>query len=109
MAAAPALAELLDWATDHLDADLSVPALAARAGMPLRTFIRHFTEATGVTPAVWVLEQRVRRAEQLLERADATIASVALRCGFGSADTLRRHFRRARGVSPDAYRAAFRT
>ncbi|GAA0462908.1 AraC family transcriptional regulator [Paractinoplanes deccanensis] len=106
--AGPGLAELLDWAADHLEADLSVGALAARAAMSPRTFIRHFTASTGATPAAWVREQRVRRAEQLLERADGTIASVARRCGFGSVDTLRRHFRRARGVGPEAYRAAFR-
>ena len=105
----PALAELLDWAAGHLDHDLSVDALAGRSAMSVRTFIRHFRAATGATPAAWVRDQRVRRAEELLERADATVASVARRCGFGSADTLRRHFRRARGVSPEAYRAAFRT
>jgi AraC family transcriptional activator FtrA len=102
------LAELLDWATDHLDADLSVEALAARAAMSTRTFIRHFTAATGATPATWVRDERVRRAEQLLEQADATVAAVARRCGFGSPDTLRRHFRRVRGVTPETYRAAFR-
>lgn len=102
------LAALLDWAADHLDADLSIDALALRASMSTRTFIRRFTDATGATPAAWVREQRVRRAEQLLERENTTIAAVARRCGFGSPDTLRRHFHRARGVSPEAYRAAFR-
>lgn len=102
------LAALLDWAADHLDDDLSVNALALRSAMSTRTFIRRFTEATGATPAVWVREQRVRRAEQLLERGDLTVAAVARRCGLGSTDTLRRHFRDARGVSPETYRAAFR-
>jgi len=106
--AGPGLAELLDWAADHLDADLSVETLAAQATMSTRTFIRHFTAATGATPAAWVREQRVRRAEQLLEQADATVAAIARRCGFGSPDTLRRHFRRARGVNPETYRATFR-
>jgi AraC family transcriptional activator FtrA len=104
----PAFAGLLDWVAEHLDADLSVEALAMRAAMSTRTFIRHFAEATGSTPAAWVREQRVRRAEQLLERDDATIAAIARRCGFGSPDTLRRHFQRARGVPPEAYRTAFR-
>ena len=107
--AGPSLAELLDWATEHLDADLSVDALAGRAAMSPRTFIRHFTAATGTTPAAWVRDQRVQRAEQLLERDGATIAAVARRCGFGSVDTMRRHFCRARGIGPEAYRAAFRS
>ncbi|MCY1145510.1 DJ-1/PfpI family protein [Actinoplanes sp. Pm04-4] len=102
------LSELLDWAADHLDDDLSVEALALRASMSTRTFIRHFTAATGATPAAWVREQRVRHAERLLERADSTIASVARRSGFGSVDTLRRQFRRVRGVGPETYRTAFR-
>jgi transcriptional regulator GlxA family with amidase domain len=107
--AGPGLAELLDWAAEHLDEDLSVDALAARATMSTRTFIRQFVAATGATPGTWVRDQRVRRAEQLLEQADTTIAAVARRSGFGSPDTLRRQFRRVRGVTPETYRAAFRT
>jgi AraC family transcriptional activator FtrA len=99
--------DLLEWVTGHLDADLSVGALAARAAMSPRGFVRHFAAATGATPAAWVRDQRIRRAEELLESDRATIAAVARRCGFGSTDTLRRHFRRARGVTPESYRAAF--
>ncbi len=101
------LADLLEWAAAHLDADLSVGVLAARAAMSERTFARHFAAATGASPAAWVRAQRVRLAEQLLERDGATIAAIARRCGLGSPDTLRRHFRAVRGVSPEQYRAAF--
>jgi AraC family transcriptional regulator, transcriptional activator FtrA len=101
-------AALLDWAAAHLDRDLSVDALAVRAAMSTRTFVRRFTDSTGTTPAAWVRQQRVRHAERLLERGDATVAAVAHRCGFGSADTLRRQFRRVRGVTPEQYRATFR-
>jgi transcriptional regulator GlxA family with amidase domain len=107
-AAGDALDGLLDWATAHLGADLSVPALAVRVAMSERTFVRRFTETTGATPAAWVREQRIRYAERLLEGDGATVAAVARRSGLGSADTLRRHFRRARGVSPEQYRVAFR-
>jgi AraC family transcriptional regulator, transcriptional activator FtrA len=104
------LADLLDWAAAHLDEDLSVDTLAVRAAMSTRTFVRHFADATGMTPAAWVRRQRIRRAELLLESGgDATIAAIARRCGLGSPDTLRRHFRRARGVTPEQYRAAFGT
>jgi transcriptional regulator GlxA family with amidase domain len=102
------MAALLDWAAAHLGDDLSVDALAVRAAMSTRTFIRHFAGSTGTTPAAWVREQRVRQAEHLLEDDDATVGAVARRCGFGSADTLRRHFRRVRGVTPERYRATFR-
>jgi len=109
VAPAPAsgLGPVLDWAASHLSEDLSVPALAARAAMSPRTFARQFTAATGATPAAWVRDQRLRLAEELLERDGLPIDAVARRCGLGSADTLRRHFRRLRGVTPRQHRASF--
>lgn len=47
-------------------------------------------------------------AARLLERGNDTIASVSIHSGFGSPDTLRRHFVLTRGVTPDQYRRAFR-
>ncbi|WP_307831423.1 helix-turn-helix domain-containing protein [Nucisporomicrobium flavum] len=101
------LGPVLDWAASHLGADLSVSALAARAAMSPRTFARQFVAATGATPAAWVRDQRLRLAEELLERDGLPVEAVARRCGLGSADTLRRHFRRLRGVTPGQHRAAF--
>jgi transcriptional regulator GlxA family with amidase domain len=99
---------LLDWAVENLDGDLSLRTLADRAAMSPRTFVRRFGEATGSTPAAWVRAQRVLAAERLLEQGDLTVDAIARRTGFGSPDTLRRHFSRARGVPPETYRAAFR-
>jgi transcriptional regulator GlxA family with amidase domain len=102
------LADVLQWALLHLDQPLTVDALAARASMSPRTFARRFRQRTGATPASWVTRQRVLLAARLLERGNDTIASVSARSGFGSPDTLRRHFTQARGVTPDQYRRAFR-
>ena len=102
-----ALAELLDWMTAHLDEPLPVPTLAARVLMSRRTFARHFQAATGTTPHRWLLDQRLRRAEELLESTDLPVDLVAARSGFGAADTLRHHFLVRRGVSPAAYRRTF--
>jgi transcriptional regulator GlxA family with amidase domain len=102
------LAEVLQWALLHLDEPLTVAALAARASMSPRTFARRFRERTGTTPGSWVNQQRVLLAARLLERGNDTIASVSTRSGFGSPDTLRRHFIHARGVAPSQYRRTFR-
>lgn len=102
------LSAVLDWAVEHLDRELSVADLAAQAAQSSRTFARRFREATGTTPAAWIRTQRVVAAERLLEQSTATVEAIAHRTGFGSADTLRRHFVRARGVPPEAYRRAFR-
>jgi AraC family transcriptional activator FtrA len=100
-------AEVLDWALAHLDEPLTVDRLAARANMSGRSFARHFRAATGTTPHQWLLEQRLQRAELLLETTDLTVDAVADRAGFGSADTLRHHFSRQRGSTPRAHRIAF--
>jgi transcriptional regulator GlxA family with amidase domain len=102
------LSALIDWAREHLDEPLTVPALATRAVMSPRTFARRFAALTGTTPHRWLLDQRLRRAEELLESTDLTVDAVAARAGFGSADTLRHHFAIRRGVSPAAHRRAFR-
>jgi transcriptional regulator GlxA family with amidase domain len=101
------LAEVLDWAVARLDQPLRVDDLAARAAMSPRTFARRFGDATGSTPHAWLLEQRLHRAEQLLEQTDLPVDAVAGRCGFGSGDTLRHHFSRRRGTTPAAHRSAF--
>jgi len=101
------LRELQAWIADHLDADLSVPALAARACMSERHFARAFKAETGMTPAVYVESLRVERARLALESGAAPIDAVAERCGFGTVETLRRAFARRLGVSPAAYRSRF--
>lgn len=102
------LPALIDWIQLHLDQPLTVPALAARVAMSPRSFARWFTTVTGATPHRWLLEQRLRRAEELLESTDLPIERVALHVGFGSADTLRHHFVRLHHVSPTTHRLMFR-
>lgn len=104
---ADTLAPLLAWMVEHLDDDLGVPALAARALMSERTFARRFRAETGATPAAWVARQRVARAQELLERTAAPVDEVARRCGFGTAALLRHHFARTLGTTPLAYRRRF--
>jgi transcriptional regulator GlxA family with amidase domain len=101
------LRELQDWIVDHLDLDLSVPALARRAFMSPRNFARVFRREIGVTPAVYVESLRVERARLLLESSEHGIGEIARQCGFGTVETLRRGFARALGVSPGEYRRRF--
>jgi AraC family transcriptional regulator, transcriptional activator FtrA len=68
---------------------------------------RRFQEATGKSPADWLIDARVERARELLEQTDLSIEQIAARCGFGAAATLRHHFKRKLQLSPLAYRARF--
>lgn len=104
---AETLGPLLTWITENLAEDHSVEALARRAHMSARTFARRFRAETGATPHAWVTSRRVLAAEELLESSDASIEWIASEVGFGNAATMRQHFARVRGVSPQGYRQSF--
>ena len=103
------LRELQAWIADHVDADLSVPALAGRALMSPRNFARAFRREVGMTPAAYVESVRVERARLALEGGDLPVEEIARRCGFGTVETMRRAFRRRVSVSPSEYRTRFHT
>jgi transcriptional regulator GlxA family with amidase domain len=103
------LGQVLDWASANLGSPLTVTDLARRAGMNERTLTRHFKAATGASPLQWLLRNRLRQAEQLLESTDDSVEWIAHRCGFGTAASMRRHFARSVGVPPQQYRATFRS
>ncbi|MFJ7965852.1 helix-turn-helix domain-containing protein [Streptomyces sp. NPDC096324] len=103
------LAELFPWVIERLDRPLTVEDLARRARMSSRNLGRHFRSVTGTTPLQWLLIQRIRHAQELLETTDAGVEAIAAATGMGTATTLRRHFNRTVGVPPDAYRRTFRS
>jgi AraC family transcriptional activator FtrA len=101
------LAGAVAWLQEHLDQEVTVGDLAARAAMSPRTFARRFVAGTGITPHRWLVRERVRLAQRLLETSDLPVDAVAAKSGFGTADNLRKHFARALRTSPQAYRRAF--
>jgi transcriptional regulator GlxA family with amidase domain len=101
------LAELQSWMADHLQADLSVAALARRVAMSPRNFARVFTRSVGVTPARYVEKLRVEAVRRRLEETRSTVDEVAAQCGFGTRESMRRAFQRTLRVSPTAYRSRF--
>ncbi|MFD4660767.1 helix-turn-helix domain-containing protein [Kitasatospora sp. NPDC058444] len=103
------LAELLPWVLERLDQPLTVQDLARQARMSSRHLGRHFRSVTGTTPLQWLLVQRIRRAQELLETTSDGIERIAGATGMGTATTLRRHFHRTVGVPPDTYRRTFRS
>jgi AraC family transcriptional activator FtrA len=101
------LAGLLDRVRAALDEDWPIERLAAEAAVSPRALHRRFQEATGASPGAWLLAERLDRARELLESSALQMEDIASTCGFGTAATLRHHFRRALGTSPAAYRIRF--
>ncbi|HWV87271.1 MAG TPA: transcriptional regulator FtrA [Capillimicrobium sp.] len=103
-----AIARTMAWALERLDEPLPLERLAAHAHLSPRSFTRRFRQATGTSPARWVLDQRVRASLPLLERSDLPVEHVGAAVGIPSPAAFRRHFARAMGLPPVAYRRGFR-
>lgn len=101
------LGQLQLWMLEHLDQNLSVEQLAARANLSVRHFARKFTASTGVAPMAFVMRGRVEEARRLIESGAVHLKSVARRSGFNDEQGLRRAFLRLLGVTPHDYRLRF--
>ncbi|MFC8914774.1 GlxA family transcriptional regulator [Streptomyces sp. NPDC057116] len=98
-----------EWALGRLHRPLPLAELAEHARMSVRTFCRRFHDEVGMPPGQWLTQQRTEHARRLLETSDLSVDQVAARAGFGTAVSLRRHLAATTGVTPTAYRQAFRT
>ncbi|CAL9341489.1 HTH-type transcriptional regulator CdhR [Nocardiopsis dassonvillei] len=103
----PAVREVQHWVVEHPGADLSVEALAGRVGLSVRQFSRVFAAEVGCTPGRYVERVRVEAARRWLEDSELGVEAVARRCGFASAEVMRRVFVRSLGCSPAGYRSRF--
>jgi transcriptional regulator GlxA family with amidase domain len=88
-------------------ADHRLGVLARRVALSERHLLRRFTAEVGVTPARYVATARVEAARRELESSDDTVATIAARVGFGTAESMRRTFVRDLGAAPDDYRRRF--
>ena len=102
------VAKLMDWMRRHPALPHTLRSLAERAAMSPRTLQRQFHDATGMAPYEWLVRERVAAARDMLEaKTPLPIGRIAELAGFGSEESMRRHFRRIVLTSPSAYREKF--
>ncbi|UFR04890.1 DJ-1/PfpI family protein [Streptomyces sp. Go40/10] len=104
----PRMAGLRHFVAEHLAGPLTIADLARHAHVSERQLTRVFKTELGMTPAAYIEAARVEAARNRLETTDDTLDRVASACGFGTADTLIRAFRRKLDTTPTAYRSRFR-
>ena len=102
-----AISPLLDKLRVELHLPWTVAGLALEAKMSKRTFERRFSEATGMSPGEWLIDERIEAAKQILISTARPMEEVADAVGIGSAHALRHHFRRKVKLSPSEYRQSF--
>lgn len=105
----PPLRDLQHWIAANPAEDLSIEALAERAGYSTRQFHRVFTDEVGTTPGRYVDRVRIETARRLLEEGAEAVESVARASGYGTYEAMRRAFARVLGCAPADYRSRFHT
>jgi transcriptional regulator GlxA family with amidase domain len=95
------------WLRTEAGFALSVDALAKRAGLGERTFLRRFTRATGMKPSDYLHRLRIARSRELLEFTHDPVERIALAVGYEDTRGFRRTFKRVIGLSPAEYRRRF--
>jgi len=89
--------------------NISTGTLADQAGLGLRTFVRHFKEATGRQPAAYLQALRIEAAKAMLESGPKPIQSISSEVGYDDVAFFRELFKRSTGMTPAEYRALFAT
>jgi len=98
------LKRIQDKIESNLDADLSLESLAEESGYSRAHFLRMFRIATGLTPHQYVLDLRLRRAQDYLRKKNSKIIDVAMSCGFSSQSHMTNVFRQRLEMTPAEFR-----
>jgi len=98
------LNRVLDYIDSHLDQSLLLRDLARETGLSEYHFARMFKHSKGVAPHQYVMNRRLIKAGQLLQRTTLPLTEIALTCGFSSLSHFSNRFRQVHGISPSAMR-----
>lgn len=98
------LKQVTDWIEAHLDEEFDLDALAAKAGLSKFHFHRLFKQATGMSPAKFQLDARMKEARRRLRETKQSVVTIALDTGFSSPSHFAQVFRREAGMTPSEFR-----
>lgn len=101
------LSKLMSWICFNLSLTHSVASLAKKVSMSPRTLQRQFLQSVGMSPYEWLIRQRIAMTKELLESTSFSLQRISELTGFGSVESLRKHFRNYVLLSPIAYRRQF--
>src|SRR6266446_4901681 len=100
------LRKAIEFINNNLDEEQAVglAAVADEVQMSYSHFARAFKQSMGVSPNVYMTEQRIARAKKFLSETDLRIADIALRTGFASQSHFTSTFRKLVWTTPKAFR-----
>ncbi|NNH75382.1 helix-turn-helix transcriptional regulator [Nocardia uniformis] len=103
----PHLRRARDLADRNYAEPLDLDSLAAAAGVSKYHFLRCFAATYGKTPAVYLAERRIERAQDLLRSSNVTVTETCMLVGYTSLGSFSGKFTELVGMSPSEYQAKF--
>ena len=85
-----------------------IPTLAVLVNLSPSRFRHLFKQETGITPAQYLKDVRLAKAEKMLRTTFLSIKQILKQVGIASNAHFVRDFRRKYGTTPTAYRSAIR-
>jgi AraC-like DNA-binding protein len=101
----PSVAKAIKHLDSQPETPISLAQLAALTGVSRFQLLRGFAREIGTTPHAYLVQRRVRLAQQLLADGQPP-AQAALQAGFADQSHMTRAFVRQLGITPSRYRAA---
>ena len=92
-----------DYIRDRLEQPIKLSDIAALLGISQFYFCHLFKQSTGIAPYKYVIQQRVKKARNLIKHGNLPLVDIAYECGFSSQSQMTQHFRKHVGVTPKVY------
>jgi AraC-like DNA-binding protein len=103
----PEMHRIVDYVREHYREKISVGDMARCGGISVSSQERLFRKTFGLTPRMYVRKTRLNAACKLLREGEASLADIAVQCGFNDQNSMTRAFRLELKITPLRYRRRF--
>lgn len=94
----------VDYIHAHLAENISLQTISQVVGMSQYHFVRCFKQAIGISPYQYLIQQRIERAKQLLQKSQLPLTEIAISCGFANQSHFTTCFKQQTGATPRYFR-----
>lgn len=97
----------IEYIHENLNCSLSIKTLAKLVGLNPSYLSRLFKHETGVSIKQYVINERMRHAEELLKHSNMTYLEISVTLGFSSQSAFIAMFKKITGTTPKHYRQEY--
>jgi len=97
------ITKAIAYMEEHLAEALTIEEIARQTGWSHEHFTRIFRASVGMTPKRALVEQRLKRAEQLMMSGQWSVKQISYEVGFGDEHHFSKTYKKLRGINASDY------